>query len=172
MTLEELETIGDKMFDAIEDFMKVIKTGNLKKIKKAVETFPITQAHNSKKTHIAYVPVSALAHAGLAYEKTQSFEVMEYLESLGLRADYCSPFSTGDNALTAYIENRGTSDVVIEYFLSKDASFEVYDKGDGGTPLHSWARFNEVSFLELALKHGANPNIKRIKGEEEYSWDE
>ncbi|GAB0173257.1 hypothetical protein [Helicobacter trogontum] len=44
MTLEELETIGDKMFDAIKDFMKVIKTENLKKIKKAVEIFPITQA--------------------------------------------------------------------------------------------------------------------------------
>lgn len=28
--------------------------------------------------------MAALAHAGLAYEKTQSFEVMEYLESLGL----------------------------------------------------------------------------------------
>ncbi len=159
------------MFDIIEDFMKVIKTGNLKKIKQAVETFPITQAHNSKKTHVAYAPVSALAHAGLAYEKTQSFEVMEYLESLGLRADYCSPFSTGNNALIAYIENKGTSDVVIEYFLSKGASFEIYDKGNGETPLHSWAMFNEAGFLELALKHGANPNIKSIKGEEKYSWD-
>lgn len=154
-----------------KDFMKVIKTGNLKKIKKAVEIFPITQAHNSKKTHIAYAPVAALAHAGLAYEKTQSFEVMEYLESFGLRADY-HPFHSSINALIAYIEEKGTSDAVIEYFLSKGASFEVYDKGDGGTPLHSRARFNEVSFLELALKHGANPNIKRIKGEEEYSWDE
>lgn len=109
-----------------------------------------------------------LGAAGLAYDKSKSFAMIEYLESLGLKADYQY---LGDNALISYIDQGGKNPKTIEYFKSKGATFEIYDEY-GDTPLHVWAWDNEdAEKIETALKAGANPNIKRGKRSDgEVDW--
>ncbi|EAH5178118.1 hypothetical protein J7D62_001609, partial [Campylobacter lari] len=42
----------------------------------------------------------------------------------------------------------------------------------GDTPLHVWILFNHANYLEEALKLGANPNMRSIKTENEFSFSD
>ncbi|HEB9432771.1 TPA: ankyrin repeat domain-containing protein, partial [Campylobacter coli] len=59
----------------------------------------------------------------------------------------------------------------IEYFFKKGCTFETYNEKSGSTPLHEWILCGEeVKYLEEALKLGANPNMRRIKTENKFSF--
>ncbi|EJR9081908.1 ankyrin repeat domain-containing protein [Campylobacter jejuni] len=93
---------------------------------------------------------------------------MEYFESLGLKAD---EVCFGYNALSRYIDRDGKNKEVIEYFFKKGCTFETYNEESGSTPLHEWILCGEeVKYLEEALKLGANPNMRAIKTESEFSF--
>ncbi|HEC1684740.1 TPA: ankyrin repeat domain-containing protein, partial [Campylobacter jejuni] len=109
-----------------------------------------------------------LACAGLAYDKSKSFEMMEYFENLGLKAN---EVCFGYNALSRYIDRDGKNKEVIEYFFKKGCTFETYNEESGSTPLHEWILCGEeVKYLEEALKLGANPNMRAIRTESEFSF--
>ncbi|PCH32618.1 hypothetical protein CPH96_01715, partial [Campylobacter sp. 4] len=94
---------------------------------------------------------------------------MEYFESLGLKAD---EVCFGYNALSRYIDRDGKNKEVIEYFFKKGCTFETYNEKHGSTPLHVWILLNQPNYLEEALKLGANPNMRSIKTENEFSFSD
>ncbi|HEC2393711.1 TPA: ankyrin repeat domain-containing protein, partial [Campylobacter jejuni] len=87
---------------------------------------------------------------------------------LGLKAN---EVCFGYNALSRYIDRDGKNKEVIEYFFKKGCTFETYNEESGSTPLHEWILCGEeVKYLEEALKLGANPNMRAIKTESEFSF--
>jgi|InofroStandDraft_1065614.scaffolds.fasta_scaffold03854_4 hypothetical protein len=173
-TLEEIKAIFRESEDEIKDkFWELIKSNNLEAVKEFLKDYPIPEIffekwfQNSWTRKVQLEPFFpsplVLAHAGLAYEKDKSFAMIEYFESLGLKADDQYDWW---NALSGYIDWGGKNPKVIEYFLGKGATFETYTEY-GNTPIHNWALFGKPKKLEVALKAGANIEMKSIKTDNE-----
>lgn len=174
-TLEELKPIFyENQFEIKDKFGELIKSNNLEAVKEFLRDYPIPEIffekcfkakHNTDDEELnPFFPSPfVLAHAGLAYEKDKNFAMIEYFESLGLKADDEDDWY---NALSSYIDWGGKNPKVIEYFLGKGATFETYTEY-GNTPLHNWALFGKPKKLEVALKAGANIEIKAIKTDNE-----
>lgn len=173
-TLEELKAIFRESGDDIKDkFWELIKSNNLEAVKEFLKDYPIPEIffekcfQNSWTRKVKLEPFFpspfVLTHAGFAYNKDKSFAMIEYFESLGLKAD--DQYGCW-NALSGYIHWGGKNPKVIEYFLGKGATFETYSEY-GNTPLHNWASFGKPKALEVALKAGANIEMKVIKTDDE-----
>lgn len=178
-TREEMEAMYNKKGpDLTEDLCDLVESNDIEGVKNFLKDYPVPEVFFAKwfdfwekgnNIHSFLNPAVVLGAAGIAYDKSGSFAMMEYLESLGLQADYQY---LSHNALTSYISQGGKNPKTIEYFKSKGATFEIYNQF-GATPLHRWARDNdEAEALETALKAGANPNIKRGKRSDgEVDWN-
>ncbi len=175
-TLEELIALEeDKGTELGWELFDLIKNNKLEEVKEFLKDYPVPEVFLENCCKVDwydypipfFVPSTVLAWAGVAYDKSKSFEMMEYFESLGLKAN---EVYIGDNALTSYIGLDGKNKEVIEYFFKKGCTFEIYNEENGDTPLHSWLLESEVDYLELALKLGANPNMRRIKTENKFSF--
>lgn len=173
-TLEELKAIFRESGDDIRDkFWELIKSNNLEAVKEFLKDYPIPEIFLEKwfqnrwtrevKLEPFFPSPFVLAYAGLAYDKDKSFAMIEYFESLGLKAD--DQYNQW-NALSGYIYWGGKNPKVIEYFLGKGATFETYTEY-GDTPLHNFAMFGMPKALEVALKAGANIEMKSIKTDNE-----
>lgn len=170
-TLEELKPIFyENQFEIKDKFGELIKSNNLEAVKEFLRDYPIPEIffekcfkakHNTDDEELnPFFPSPfVLAHAGLAYEKDKNFAMIEYFESLGLKADDEDDWY---NALSSYIDWGGKNPKVIEYFLGKGATFETYTEY-GSAPIHNWAMFGKPKKLEVALKAGANIEMKSIK---------
>lgn len=171
-TLEELKAIFRESGDDIRDkFWELIKSNNLEAVKEFLKDYPIPEIFLEKcfnryrrkvKLEPFFPSPFVLAYAGLAYNKDKSFAMIEYFESLGLKAD--DQYEHW-NALSSYIVWGGKNPKVIEYFLGKGATFETYCEY-GNTPLYYFASGNPKA-LEVALKAGANIEMKSIKTDNE-----
>ena len=171
-TLEELKAIFRESGGDIKDkFWELIKSNNLEAVKEFLKDYPIPEIFFEKWFNIKRLGVKlepffpspfVLAYAGLAYDKDKSFAMIEYFESLGLKADDQHEHW---NALSNYIVWGGKNPKVIEYFLGKGATFETYCEY-GNTPVHYFA-MGQPKALEVALKAGANIEMKTIKTDNE-----
>ncbi|XAK36903.1 ankyrin repeat domain-containing protein [Campylobacter coli] len=177
-TLEELIALEEKYLKELcLEFYDLVEANKLEEVKEFLKDYPVPEIFFEK----CYTPywdrenkraiidtAITLACAGLAYDKSKSFEMMEYFESLGLKAD---EVHFGYNALSRYIDRDGKNKEVIEYFFKKGCTFETYNEESGDTPLHEWILCGEeVKYLEEALKLGANPNMRSIKTENKSSF--
>ncbi|EPC9469507.1 ankyrin repeat domain-containing protein, partial [Campylobacter lari] len=159
------------------EFYDLVEANKLEEVKEFLKDYPVpeiffekcyTPYWDSENKRAIIDPVIALACAGIAYDKSKSFEMMEYFENLGLKAN---EVCFGYNALSRYIDRDGKNKEVIEYFFKKGCTFETYNEESGSTPLHEWILCGEeVKYLEEALKLGANPNMRAIKTESEFSF--
>ncbi|EAL1765194.1 ankyrin repeat domain-containing protein [Campylobacter jejuni] len=177
-TLEEMQAMDEEAITEIGwEFFRLVKNNKLKEVKEFLKDYPVPEVFLEKCCKIYWCnhpipffsPSSTLAWAGIAYDKSQSFEMMEYFESLGLKAD---DECLGNNALTDYIGVGGKNKKMIDYFFKKGCKFEVYDE-KGATPLHSWILLGDpesVNSLEVALQFGADVNMRRIETEHEHSY--
>ncbi|MFY4691566.1 ankyrin repeat domain-containing protein [Campylobacter jejuni] len=176
-TLEELIALEEKYLKELcLEFYDLVEANKLEEVKEFLKDYPVPEiflekcykAYYDYKERAIIDPVIALACAGIAYDKSKSFEMMEYFESLGLKAN---EVCFGYNALSRYIDRDGKNKEVIEYFFKKGCTFETYNEEHGSTPLHEWILCGEeVKYLEEALKLGANPNMRAIKTESEFSF--
>ncbi|EAJ7655939.1 hypothetical protein FX717_09140 [Campylobacter jejuni] len=176
-TLEELIALEEKYLKELcLEFYDLVEANKLEEVKEFLKDYPVPEiflekcykAYYDYKERAIIDPVIALACAGIAYDKSKSFEMMEYFESLGLKAN---EVCFGYNALSRYIDRDGKNKEVIEYFFKKGCTFETYNEKHGSTPLHEWILCGEeVKYLEEALKLGANPNMRAIKTENEFSF--
>ncbi|EOB4244049.1 ankyrin repeat domain-containing protein [Campylobacter jejuni] len=176
-TLEELIALEEKYLEELcLEFYDLVEANKLEEVKEFLKDYPVPEIFFEKcytpywdreNKRAIIDPVIALACAGIAYDKSKSFEMMEYFESLGLKAnEVCFGF----NALSRYIDRDGKNKGVIEYFFKKGCTFETYNEESGSTPLHVWILLNQPNYLEEALKLGANPNMRAIKTESEFSF--
>ncbi|HFZ5121571.1 TPA: ankyrin repeat domain-containing protein, partial [Campylobacter jejuni] len=177
-TLEEMQAMDEEAIRELGwEFFRLVKNNKLKEVKEFLKDYPVPEVFLEKRRKVYWCnhpipffnPSSTLAWAGIAYDKSQSFEMMEYFESLGLKAD---DECLGNNALTDYIGVGGKNKKMIDYFFKKGCKFEVYDER-GATPLHSWILLGDpesVNFLEVALQFGADVNMRRIETEHEDSY--
>ncbi|EOG4127806.1 ankyrin repeat domain-containing protein [Campylobacter jejuni] len=176
-TLEELIALEEKYLKELcLEFYDLVEANKLEEVKEFLKDYPVPEiflekcykAYYDYKERAIIDPVIALACAGIAYDKSKSFEMMEYFESLGLKAN---EVCFGYNVLSRYIDRDGKNKEVIEYFFKKGCTFETYNEKHGSTPLHEWILCGEeVKYLEEALKLGANPNMRAIKTESEFSF--
>ncbi|ECL9468139.1 hypothetical protein C3H83_08570 [Campylobacter jejuni] len=176
-TLEELIALEEKYLEELcLEFYDLVEANKLEEVKEFLKDYPVPEIFFEKcytpywdreNKRAIIDPVIALACAGIAYDKSKSFEMMEYFESLGLKAN---EVCFGYNALSRYIDRDGKNKEVIEYFFKKGCTFETYNEESGSTPLHEWILLNQPNYLEEALKLGANPNMRRIKTESEFSF--
>lgn len=92
---------------------------------------------------------------------SNSLEVFQYLESIGIKPNYVS--KTGENALHSIARRAGTKDIVT-YFLEKGVDVNQKDK-DGNTPFFNAAASNiDVETLRLLLPKVKNINDKNAAG--------
>ncbi|HEB9312333.1 TPA: ankyrin repeat domain-containing protein [Campylobacter coli] len=176
-TLEELIALEEKYLKELcLEFYDLVEANKLEEVKEFLKDYPVPEiffekcykAYYDYKERAIIDTAITLACAGLAYDKSKSFEMMEYFESLGLKAD---EVHFGYNALSRYIDRDGKNKEVIEYFFKKGCTFETYNEESGDTPLHEWILCGEeVKYLEEALKLGANPNMRSIKTENKFSF--
>ncbi|OOY00775.1 hypothetical protein BOQ02_09740 [Campylobacter coli] len=176
-TLEELIALEEKYLKELcLEFYDLVEANKLEEVKEFLKDYPVPEiffekcykAYYDYKERAIIDTAITLACAGLAYDKSKSFEMMEYFESLGLKAD---EVHFGYNALSRYIDRDGKNKEVIEYFFKKGCTFETYNEKSGDTPLHEWILCGEeVKYLEEALKLGANPNMRSIKTENKFSF--
>ncbi|MCV3427952.1 ankyrin repeat domain-containing protein [Campylobacter sp. IFREMER_LSEM_CL1904] len=180
-TLEEILSLEEDVDKYVKnlclEFYDLVEANKLEEVKEFLKDYPVpeiffekcyTPYWDSENKRAIIDPVIALACAGIAYDKSKSFEMMEYFENLGLKAN---EVCFGYNALNRYIDRDGKNKEVIEYFFKKGCTFETYNEESGSTPLHEWILCGEeVKYLEEALKLGANPNMRAIKTESEFSF--
>ncbi|CAM4055155.1 ankyrin repeat domain-containing protein [Campylobacter armoricus] len=180
-TLEEILSLEEDVDKYVKnlclEFYDLVEANKLEEVKEFLKDYPVpeiffekcyTPYWDSENKRAIIDPVIALACAGIAYDKSKSFEMMEYFENLGLKAN---EVCFGYNALSRYIDRDGKNKEVIEYFFKKGCTFETYNEESGSTPLHEWILCGEeVKYLEEALKLGANPNMRAIKTESEFSF--
>ncbi|HEC1786429.1 TPA: ankyrin repeat domain-containing protein [Campylobacter lari] len=180
-TLEEILSLEEDVDKYVKnlclEFYDIVEANKLEEVKEFLKDYPVpeiffekcyTPYWDSENKRAIIDPVIALACAGIAYDKSKSFEMMEYFENLGLKAN---EVCFGYNALSRYIDRDGKNKEVIEYFFKKGCTFETYNEESGSTPLHEWILCGEeVKYLEEALKLGANPNMRAIKTESEFSF--
>ncbi|EGK8182977.1 hypothetical protein IO457_001408, partial [Campylobacter coli] len=157
------------------DLAKLVKKNKLEEVKEFLKDYPLPDVFLdrqfefiSKVELMPFIdPALILGHAGLAYDGSKSFAMLEYFESLGLKAEEQYLWN---NALTCYVKIGGKEKEIVDYFLQKGCTFEIHDKWSGNAPLHMIVLDNDkenVSALEMALKSGANPNIRTIRAEDE-----
>ncbi|MBF7067759.1 ankyrin repeat domain-containing protein [Campylobacter volucris] len=182
-TLEEILSLEEDVDKYVKnlclEFYDLVEANKLEEVKEFLKDYPVpeiffekcyTPYWDSENKRAIIDPVIALACAGIAYDKSKSFEMMEYFENLGLKAN---EVCFGYNALSRYIDRDGKNKEVIEYFFKKGCTFETYNEESGSTPLHEWILCGEeVKYLEEALKLGANPNMRSIKTENEFSFSD
>ncbi|EAI3906308.1 ankyrin repeat domain-containing protein [Campylobacter lari] len=182
-TLEELinfeENSSEEYLEELcLEFYDLVEANKLEEVKEFLKDYPVpeiffekcyTPYWDSENKRAIIDTAITLACAGIAYDKSKSFEMMEYFENLGLKAD---EVCFGFNALSRYIDRDGKNKEVIEYFFKKGCTFETYNEESGSTPLHVWILFNHANYLEEALKLGANPNMRSIKTENEFSFSD
>ncbi|MCV3382381.1 ankyrin repeat domain-containing protein [Campylobacter sp. IFREMER_LSEM_CL292] len=180
-TLEEIlyleEDVDKYVKNLCLEFYDLVEANKLEEVKEFLKDYPVpeiffekcyTPYWDSENKRAIIDTAITLACAGLAYDKSKSFEMMEYFENLGLKAN---EVCFGYNALSRYIDRDGKNKEVIEYFFKKGCTFETYNEESGSTPLHEWILCGEeVKYLEEALKLGANPNMRAIKTESEFSF--
>lgn len=180
-TLEEILSLEEDVDKYVKnlclEFYDLVEANKLEEVKEFLKDYPVpeiffekcyTPYWDSENKRAIIDTAITLACAGLAYDKSKSFEMMEYFENLGLKAN---EVCFGYNALSRYIDRDGKNKEVIEYFFKKGCTFETYNEESGSTPLHEWILCGEeVKYLEEALKLGANPNMRAIKTESEFSF--
>ncbi|EAJ0347724.1 hypothetical protein YZ38_00015 [Campylobacter lari] len=180
-TLEEILSLEEDVDKYVKnlclEFYDLVEANKLEEVKEFLKDYLVpeiffekcyTPYWDSENKRAIIDTAITLACAGLAYDKSKSFEMMEYFENLGLKAN---EVCFGYNALSRYIDRDGKNKEVIEYFFKKGCTFETYNEESGSTPLHEWILCGEeVKYLEEALKLGANPNMRAIKTESEFSF--
>ncbi|EDO8599164.1 hypothetical protein GS414_08495, partial [Campylobacter jejuni] len=95
-TLEEMQAMDEEAIRELGwEFFRLVKNNKLKEVKEFLKDYPVPEVFLEKRRKVYWCnhpipffnPSSTLAWAGIAYDKSQSFEMMEYFESLGLKAD-------------------------------------------------------------------------------------
>ncbi|RTI99370.1 hypothetical protein C3H93_09470, partial [Campylobacter jejuni] len=92
-TLEEMQAMDEEAIRELGwEFFRLVKNNKLKEVKEFLKDYPVPEVFLEKRRKVYWYdhpipffsPSSTLAWAGIAYDKSQSFEMMEYFESLGL----------------------------------------------------------------------------------------
>ncbi|HED6594969.1 TPA: ankyrin repeat domain-containing protein [Campylobacter coli] len=178
-TLEELKAIYET--EEVEwELAKLVKKNKLEEVKEFLKDYPLPdifldRQFKNMRSEVELMPfidpAFILGYAGLAYDGSKSFAMLEYFESLGLKAEEQYLWN---NALTCYVDLGGKEKEIVDYFLQKGCTFEIHDKWSGNAPLRMMVLYNDkesVSALEMALKSGANPNIRTIRAVDESSLE-
>ncbi|TLD79930.1 ankyrin repeat domain-containing protein [Helicobacter sp. MIT 05-5293] len=142
----------------------LIRHNKLTEIKYFLKDYPVEKAFyealitNADGKQISlFNPVTILVMAAQIAKRTKNLTMLDYFFEYGLKADYTN--DSGMNVLTDYIDSGGENEEIIKLFIQKGAKFDTYDKS-GWTMLHFWAKKQAVRKLEIAIKFGADINIR------------
>lgn len=166
---EKISALSSKEIDNLRDELcDLVFANDFEKTVNFLKDYPIKQSfyellceeEGIKTPLFSCDNILANAAAG-SIEQGKDTRLLDYLIDIcGINPNFkFEHIKDNYNALTFYMDQVGLDERVIKYFITKGATFNVFNHL-GDSILHNWARRGEIDEIKLALKYGTNLEIQ------------